>query len=71
MLYAGEQVCQKQSEPAGWAVKVEPETIRSALDRRILEARQRVEKLCVAKAKAETLGLLDAPWSDLETIIYG
>lgn len=48
----------------------EPETLRQYLDRRIANARQIVEDACIAKAKAETLGLLDVPHAALANLVY-
>lgn len=46
------------------------QTVRDVLDEKIHYARRLVESTCVAKAKAEFLGLLDAPYSDLENIFF-
>lgn len=47
-----------------------PETVRQHFNHRIEEARLCVERLCVAKAKAEVLQLLDVPWNQLANIVY-
>lgn len=38
-----------------------PMTIREELDRKIENAREHVEKLCITKAKLEALNVLDHP----------
>lgn len=44
-------------------------TIRTNLDEEIKRARERVENLCIAKAKAETLGILDYPHKEVVKIL--
>lgn len=46
-------------------------TVEQHLNDRITEIRHRLEKLCVAKAKAELLGILNAPLDDLARIVSG
>ena len=46
-----------------------PKTIGEAMNRQIQYARQSLEKLCIAKAKAETLNLLDLPYQDMRQIL--
>ena len=41
------------------------ETVEAVFSQRIEEARKNVERLCIAKAKVETLGLLKYPHSEL------
>ena len=45
------------------------ETVGEFLDARIEAARQRVLELCTAKAKAECVGLLNAPVEELRTFV--
>lgn len=49
--------------------KKEPETVKQFLDRNILESKQRTEALCINKAKLETLGLLDMPYTQLSNLL--
>ena len=49
----------------------EQRTVGQALDARIKHARQQVETLCVTKAKAEALGILDYPQEFMEQLAYG
>ena len=51
------------------APKKEPETVKQVLDRNILESKQRTEALCINKAKLETLGLLDMPYTQLSNLL--
>lgn len=44
-----------------WAKARATETVGQSLDRRIQRAREQVEALCVLKAKAEALNILDFP----------
>jgi len=53
------------------AVAVAQRTVGQSLDSRIKHARQQVEALCIAKAKAEALGILDYPQEFMEQIAYG
>ena len=46
------------------------DTVGQALDRRIKSARERVERLCIAKAKAEACGILDFPQRFIEEVAY-
>lgn len=46
------------------------QTVRENLDMRIQASRKRTEELCVMKAKADTLGILDYPQEFLERIVY-
>ena len=46
------------------------DTVGQSLDRRIKAARERVERLCIAKAKAETCGILDFPQRFIEEVAY-
>jgi len=45
-------------------------TVGEALDVRIKHARQQVEALCITKAKAEALGILDYPQEFVEQLTY-
>jgi len=47
-----------------------PFTLRQHLDSTLEEARKQVLAICEAKAKAEFLGLLDAPYNDVRNLIY-
>ena len=49
----------------------EPRTVGKSLDSRIKRAREHVEELCILKAKADTLGILDYPQAFLEKLTYG
>ena len=49
----------------------EPMTVGKSLDSRIKRAREYVEELCILKAKADTLGILDYPQEFLEKFTYG
>jgi len=49
----------------------EERTIRQHLDDRIKNLRQDLEDACVRRAKAETLGILEYPISQLHDIIFG
>lgn len=49
----------------------EPMTVGKSLDSRIRRAREQVEELCILKAKADTLGILDYPQEFLEKLTYG
>lgn len=40
-----------------------------AFDAEILRTKQQLESLCIAKAKADTLGLLQVPVTDLRKIL--
>lgn len=53
------------------SVETGPRTVRSTLDNQIDHARLRVEKLCILKAKLETLGVLDHPVELYEQITFG
>ena len=53
------------------AVAREPRTVGQTLDIRIKHARQLVEQLCITKAKAEALGILDYPQEFMTQIAYG
>ncbi len=53
------------------AVAREPLTVGQSLDSRIKHARQQVEELCITKAKAEALGVLDYPQKFIEQLAYG
>jgi hypothetical protein len=53
------------------AIAREPRTVGQSLDSRIKHARQQVEQLCIAKAKAEALGILDYPQEFVEQLAYG
>ena len=44
-------------------------TIGDEFNIRIAEVKQRLENLCIAKAKADTLGFLDMPSRDLQKIL--
>ena len=46
-------------------------TVGDHLDNKIKCARQRVQELCVAKAKAEALGILDYPQEFIDQLSYG
>lgn len=46
-------------------------TVGESLDNKIKCARQRVEELCVTKAKAEALGILDYPQEFIDQLSYG
>ena len=46
------------------------QTVGENLDQRIAACRQRLEELCIIKAKAETCGLLDYPHNFLENVVY-
>lgn len=46
------------------------DTVGQSLDRRIKIARERVERLCIAKAKAEACGILDFPQRFIEDVAY-
>ena len=48
--------------------KPAPKTMGEWYDEQIAEARKRVERLCIYKAKCETLGLLQHPADDLRSI---
>lgn len=48
-----------------------PRTLGQELDAGIMQARKHLEQLCVSKAKAEVLGLLDSPHRDLMQIVNG
>lgn len=54
------------------ATNAEPEaynpTVGEHLDRQIANTRQRLEELCIAKAKAETVQILNVPMSFIHTI---
>lgn len=52
------------------AVSIAAQTIGQRLDNRIAYARKEVERLCIAKAKAEALGILDYPHEFVETLVY-
>ena len=45
------------------AVQIKDPTLREHLDDRIARARQELENLCIIKAKAETLQVLNYPMS--------
>ena len=45
------------------------ETVEEVYNRRIEEARKKVESLCIAKAKAEALNLHKAPYAELVDIL--
>jgi len=45
------------------------QTVEEFLNERIEYSRLEVEKLCIAKAKAETLGLLKYPYGELCKIL--
>ena len=49
----------------------EPMTVGKSIDSRIKRAREHVEELCILKAKADTLGILDYPQAFLEKLTYG
>lgn len=49
--------------------KKEPETVKQVLDRNIQESKQRTEAICINKAKLETLGLLDMPYTQLNNLL--
>lgn len=49
--------------------RAEPVTVEEYLNQRIETARKHVEFLCIAKAKAETLGLLKYPHSELTDML--
>lgn len=53
------------------AVAQKSRTVGQSLDVRIKRARQQVEQLCIAKAKAEALGILDYPQEFMEQLAYG
>lgn len=46
-----------------------PQTVKQAIDEAIKQSRIRTEQLCINKAKLETLGLLDMPFSDLHKLL--
>ena len=48
-----------------------PRTVGESLNARIKYARQQVESLCITKAKAEALGILDFPQEFMEQLSYG
>ena len=45
-------------------------TVREDLDRRIKNARQQVEDLCILKAKADTVGILDYPHEFITNLVF-
>ena len=45
------------------------ETVEAVFNKRIEEARKNVERLCIAKAKAEALNLHKFPYSELVDIL--
>ena len=45
--------------------RTEPVTVEEYLNQRIENARKHLENLCIAKTKAETLGLLKYPHAEL------
>lgn len=46
-----------------------PPTVEEVLNEQIERARKNVEQLCIAKAKAETLGLLKYPYNEMVAIL--
>ena len=44
-------------------------TLGEAFDAEIMRTKQLLETLCISKAKADTLGLLQAPVTDLRKIL--
>ena len=46
------------------------ETVEAVFSQRIEEARKNVERLCIAKAKAEALNLHKFPYSELVDILH-
>lgn len=46
------------------------QTVGENLDQWIAACRQRLEELCIIKAKAEACGLLDYPHSFIENVVY-
>ncbi len=46
------------------------ETIEDMLNRRIQEARVQVEKLCIVKAKAETVGIHKMPAQFIREVLW-
>ncbi len=46
------------------------ETLEESLNHRIAAARKHVEELCVLKAKAEALGILQYPRDFIESVAY-
>ena len=46
------------------------ETVGMYLDTKILSARTYLEKLCVAKAKAEVLQMLDYPVDEIRSLVF-
>lgn len=47
-----------------------PQTVRQALDARIESLRNGVESACIAKAKCETLGILDHPMRFYQDLVF-
>ena len=45
-------------------------TVGEALDERISAARKRVEQLCILKAKAEALNVLDHPYECYQDLAF-
>lgn len=46
------------------------QTVGEHLDERIAAVRQQVEEMCILKAKADTLGLLNYPQSFIEKLSF-
>lgn len=45
-------------------------TVEETLNDQIASTRKRLEELCIAKAKLETLGLSQYPYSELTKLLY-
>ena len=50
--------------------KKQPTTVGESLDSRIADARQHLEKLCIIKAKAETMQMLNHPISFIAEVCH-
>ena len=61
----------KETDGNSEAVAREPRTVGQSLDARIKHTRQQVEQLCITKAKAEALGILDCPQELMGQLAYG
>ncbi len=61
----------KDQNPPDGKAETPVVTVGQRLDSKIQGARQRLHDLCVAKAKAEALGMLDYSQEFIDSLAYG